>query len=689
MILSAVHKSNPLASGGAVFAGSLEGTAGNSNATGSNARFYAPSKIVADSTGNFYVSDTSNHTIRKVTQFGVVTTVFGTGSSGSSLTTLNSPRALALDFSNNLYISDFSNNRILSISNGHTLGNNATLIASGLKDIEEIAVNSNGSQMLFKTNSTFGVNLIQYRNGTVDGIVNTSQNAGVPNVASVAYNSDGQFYYSTTNGQALNYQISAFKMNLNPPTTIGATINSVTHAATMYPAIATLNTNPVTLGFAVGQSFTLSGFSDQSVNGYIGTISSLAQATNNIIEFQYKGNVDFYRVGIPNREAHLVYDSTDAKGGISRVLALAWDTIPTVTGPETDSPGSVLRMNYFLTGPEFDFPDYTAARNGSNQYVNETILAKNFLGDFEMYGQNPQTPIAPGTAFVYDYPYNVENITIENDNTTVPSFSHVFSFPGNVSPGEGFTLVGGYVLGPGIEPGTIVTSYTGTLGGGRIITNKAFFVATIVTPPTFSLEPLITGVPTNEFKYGGSPDVLVGMKLIGDGAGSARIIEIIPNLADPTQSILKTDSDFFVPVDADPYTGSAKYSFAPWPGGSKRVLSRTFDALLFPENIGAGQITSTIINNNPTSLMIDGVFYGTFLKNMQFSRLDSSLLYANLQGPYGIRQYTLVDDAFILIDENQEIPNINQFALFPTTSEIIAVIPQPTTNNLQIYQNEY
>ena len=61
MLLSAIHKSNPLSAGGAVFAGSLAGTSGNSNATGSNARFSAPSRVVSDSNGNFYVSDTSNH----------------------------------------------------------------------------------------------------------------------------------------------------------------------------------------------------------------------------------------------------------------------------------------------------------------------------------------------------------------------------------------------------------------------------------------------------------------------------------------------------------------------------------------------------------------------------------------------------------------------------------------------------
>jgi sugar lactone lactonase YvrE len=130
---------------------------------------FAPSRVVSDSNANFYVSDTSNHSIRKVTRFGVVTTVFGTGSSGSSLSNLNSPRGLALDASNNLYIADFSNSRILCVSNGHTLGNDATLIASNVYNADEIAVNSNGTQIVIKTTATTGQNLIQYRNGVVEG----------------------------------------------------------------------------------------------------------------------------------------------------------------------------------------------------------------------------------------------------------------------------------------------------------------------------------------------------------------------------------------------------------------------------------------------------------------------------------------------------------------------------------------
>jgi len=56
------------------FAGSLSGTAGSNNATGTSATFNAPRDISIDSNDTMYIADSGNNLIRKITSTGVVTT---------------------------------------------------------------------------------------------------------------------------------------------------------------------------------------------------------------------------------------------------------------------------------------------------------------------------------------------------------------------------------------------------------------------------------------------------------------------------------------------------------------------------------------------------------------------------------------------------------------------------------------
>lgn len=84
--------------------------AGSADGAGSGARFREPHGIAADGFGNLYVADTANHTIRKVTSGGVVTTIAGlAGSSGTadgsgSAARFLQPEAIALDASGCLWI---------------------------------------------------------------------------------------------------------------------------------------------------------------------------------------------------------------------------------------------------------------------------------------------------------------------------------------------------------------------------------------------------------------------------------------------------------------------------------------------------------------------------------------------------------------------------------------------------------
>ncbi len=95
---------------------------------GTSAQLNAPMAVVADSSGNVYVSDSLNAKVRKISSGGVISTVAGSGTpgfggDGASATgaQLNTPLGLALDGAGDLYIADFSNNRIRMVSPSGTI----------------------------------------------------------------------------------------------------------------------------------------------------------------------------------------------------------------------------------------------------------------------------------------------------------------------------------------------------------------------------------------------------------------------------------------------------------------------------------------------------------------------------------------------------------------------------------------
>ena len=95
---------------------------GSEDGPATAARFAYPHGLAMDSAGTLYVADTGNHTIRKVTPAGLTSTFAGTaGQSGSSDglgpgARFFSPRGLALDASGNLYVADSGNHTIRKIT---------------------------------------------------------------------------------------------------------------------------------------------------------------------------------------------------------------------------------------------------------------------------------------------------------------------------------------------------------------------------------------------------------------------------------------------------------------------------------------------------------------------------------------------------------------------------------------------
>jgi hypothetical protein len=98
------------------------GSVGSANGTGSAARFRVPVAVSVDTAGNVFVADSSNQTIRKVTSVGVVTTLAGTaGSVGStdgtgSAARFNAPYGVSVDTVGNVYVAEYSNHTIRKVT---------------------------------------------------------------------------------------------------------------------------------------------------------------------------------------------------------------------------------------------------------------------------------------------------------------------------------------------------------------------------------------------------------------------------------------------------------------------------------------------------------------------------------------------------------------------------------------------
>ena len=95
---------------------------GSNDGTAATARYLFPSAVAADAAGNVYVADFDNHTIRKLTPGGVVSTLAGiAGFSGEAdgigtAARFNGPLGIAVDLNGTVYVADSLNHTIRRIS---------------------------------------------------------------------------------------------------------------------------------------------------------------------------------------------------------------------------------------------------------------------------------------------------------------------------------------------------------------------------------------------------------------------------------------------------------------------------------------------------------------------------------------------------------------------------------------------
>ncbi len=129
----------------------LAGNTGTNNGAGTNARFWGPFAVAADSATNLYVTDEGNKLIRKLTRSGTNWAVTNYAA-GPFL----SPNGIAVDSSNNVYVADSGTNLIYMIAtNGAVTTNGGALFNSP----QGVAVDKGGNLYIASTgaNTILGI----------------------------------------------------------------------------------------------------------------------------------------------------------------------------------------------------------------------------------------------------------------------------------------------------------------------------------------------------------------------------------------------------------------------------------------------------------------------------------------------------------------------------------------------------
>lgn len=234
---------------------------GSTDATGSAARFYYPSSAAADSNGNVYVADTANNTIRKITSAGVVTTLAGLAGRTSSVdgtgtaARFEDPYAVAVDSSGNTYVADATDHTIRKVtaagvvstfagaagSYGSTDG---TASAARFRGPQGIAVDSSGTVYVADTGNSV------IRKITAAGVVSTFAGAAGSNGSSDGTATAARF--SDPNGVAVDGSGNVYVAD-----TSNNTIRKITSAGVVTTLAGSPGQNGLTNGTGAAARFSV------------------------------------------------------------------------------------------------------------------------------------------------------------------------------------------------------------------------------------------------------------------------------------------------------------------------------------------------------------------------------------------------------------------------------------------------
>lgn len=184
----------------------LAGSAQRGYVDGSSPRFNTPTAVAVDPSGFVYVADSQNHCIRKVSPTGIVATLAGNGTKGNkngnwTSAQFNTPYSIALDLAGNVFVADQGNHSIRKIT---PAGDVTTLAGNGVAGF----ANGNGSSAQFtspqgiavdKNGNVYVGELSRIRKITAQGDVTTLAGQGTTSmqfnfINALTIDADGNLY---------------------------------------------------------------------------------------------------------------------------------------------------------------------------------------------------------------------------------------------------------------------------------------------------------------------------------------------------------------------------------------------------------------------------------------------------------------------------------------------------------------
>jgi uncharacterized protein (TIGR03437 family) len=277
-----------------------------------NALLAEPSSVAVDEIGNLFIADTQNNRIRKVSQNGIITTVAGNGFGAYSgdhgpatKASLNYPSGIAVDRSGNLFITDYANNSVRKVSNDGIIttvagngsqgfsGDGGPATSAQLFLPRAVAVDENGNLFISDT-----VNA-RVRKVSLDGIITTVAGNGA-----VDYSGEGGLATSSSiHGPA------GLAVDSNGNLFVAETLPFRIHKVSSSGIITTIAGTPGSNIQLIGGHFVADGW--PATNGYLsGVVPGLrVDSRGRVFLAESDGSV---RMLQPTNESSLIGSVVDA-----------------------------------------------------------------------------------------------------------------------------------------------------------------------------------------------------------------------------------------------------------------------------------------------------------------------------------------------------------------------------------------